>query len=45
MADPQDPEAMRNFLREYQQVYATYVEEARDLARTATQSDVIDSLA
>ena len=45
MADPQDPEAMGSFLREYQQVYATYVEEARDLARTATRSDVIDSLA
>jgi len=44
MFDPYDPETMRRFLRDYQQVYATYVEEARELARTAPQHDVIDTL-
>ena len=45
VTDPQDPEEMRRFLRAYQQTYATYVREARDLAREADRKDsMIDSV-
>ena len=40
VSDPQDPDEMRRFLLEYQQTYATYVREARDLARNAVRVEV-----
>lgn len=36
VTNPEDPEEMRQFLLDYQQTYATYVREARDLAREAS---------
>jgi 1-acyl-sn-glycerol-3-phosphate acyltransferase len=40
ITDPQDPEEMRRFLLDYQQTYATYVREARDLARDASNHPI-----
>lgn len=44
IADPEDSEKMRCFLRDYQHEYATQVTEARELARQAARNDAIDSL-
>ena len=45
VTDSQDPEKMRSFLRDYQQAYATYVREARDLAREAARNAASNSVA
>ena len=44
VTDPQDPEQMRRFLRDYQQTYATYVREARDLARAAADVSPLETI-